>query len=194
MAENNPSAPSARFLWGRENRLLYRVLKLVDHGKTGHSGIRTRFHPAVCFALFVTCSTAVWADHVLIFRWVDPVDGDVHYSARAPTAQPYDVVSIEHPQPVDTDVVKRLEAINKQAEQSTAAHKRRREAARIAAAEAATRKQDCAQLRDLQLKLESRPGSRFLVMNSDGTARRMTEAEHQSQLEQARQRIVEACG
>ena len=133
------------------------------------------------------------ADHVFVYRWSDPLDGDVHYSAMAPEDQPFDIIVIEHAPPADVNLQRRLAEMDEHTDQRIDERKQRREAARLDAALAAARQQDCVRLRDRQVTLESRPGRRFLIVDADGSPRRMTEDERQDKLAAGRQQIAERC-
>ena len=133
------------------------------------------------------------ADHVVVYRWSDPMDGDVHYSATAPEDQSFDRIAIEHAPPTDTELQQRLAEMDEQTDRRIDARKQRREAARLDAALAAARQQDCTRLQERQTTLESRPGRRFLIVDAEGTPRRMTEDERQEKLTALRQQIAERC-
>lgn len=133
------------------------------------------------------------ADHVVVYRWSDPVDGDVHYSATAPEDQSFDRIAIEHAPPTDIELQQRLAAMDEQTDRRIDARKQRREAARLDAALAAARQQDCTRLQERQTTLESRPGRRFLIVDAEGNPRRMTEDERQERLTAGRKLIGERC-
>jgi len=147
---------------------------------------------ALSVLLLLIAGTAS-GEHVYIYRWVDPVDGDVHYGERPPAHDAYDLLATESPPPPDTAAEQRRQAIEAQAAQGLIEERRRRAQRRQQAAEAAARRDECERLREWQARLESRPGSRLLVIESENTARRMTESERQQRLAAVRERIVAAC-
>lgn len=144
-------------------------------------------------ALLMLMATTASAEHVYIYRWVDPVDGDVHYAEHPPPHEPYDLVATESPPPPDAEAEQRHQAIEAQAEQGLIEERRRRDQRRQHAAEAAAERGECERLREWQARLESRPGSRLLVIESERAARRMTEGERQERLAETRERIGAVC-
>ena len=58
-------------------------------------------------------STSVFSEHVYVYRWTDPVDGDVHYAATAPAGEAYDMLAIQHAPPVDTQRQRELQILNR---------------------------------------------------------------------------------
>ena len=143
--------------------------------------------------LLMLMATTASAEHVYIYRWVDPADGDVHYAERPPPHDAYDLIATEGPPPPDAAAEQRRRAIEAQAEQGLIDERRQRAQRRQQAAEAAARRDECERLREWQAKLESRPGSRLLVIESEDAARRMTEGERQERLAETRERIGAVC-
>lgn len=146
-----------------------------------------------CLLTLLAMPLTAFANHALVYRWVDPVDGDVHYAAMAPGQQPFEVIAIKHAPPTDIALQQRLAELDSEIDERIDARKQQREAKRLDAALTAARQQDCATLRDRQVTLESRPGRRFLIMDAQGNARRMTEEERQTNLTIGSQQITERC-
>ncbi|MEQ8913161.1 MAG: DUF4124 domain-containing protein [Pseudomonadales bacterium] len=144
-------------------------------------------------ALLSLAAAYAVAEHVYIYRWVDPVDGDVHYAEHPPAQADYDLVATEGPPPPDAEAERRHRDIEAQAEQGLIEQRRRRAEARRRATDAAVRRNECERLREWLSRLESRPGSRLLVIESENSARRMTESERQERLAETRERIGEVC-
>ena len=145
-------------------------------------------------ALLVLAGSSAAAGHVYIYRWVDAVDGDVHYAEHPPGQADYDLVAIDSPPPPDAEAIQRLRDIEAQADQGLIEQRRRRaEARRRRATDAALRRNECERLKEWLSRLESRPGSRLLVIESENSARRMTESERQERLAETRERIGEVC-
>lgn len=57
-----------------------------------------------CLLIMVAVPLTALAEHVVVYRWSDAVDGDVHYSATAPEDQPFDMIAIEHAPPTDIEL------------------------------------------------------------------------------------------
>ena len=163
----------------------------VDRNNTGMSVTASK--QFVCLLVVLAVPLTALADHVLVYRWSDPVDGDVHYSATAPENQPFDTIAIEHAPATDLGLQRRLAEMDEHTDQRIDARKQRREAKRLDAALAAARQQNCVRLRNQQVTLESRPGRRFLIVDADGNPRRMTEDERQKKLTTGRQQLAEQC-
>ena len=153
----------------------------------------TASKPFVCLLTVFAMPLTALADHLIVYRWSDPVAGDVHYSAIAPEDQPFALIAIEHAPLTDIELQRRLAEMDERTDRRIDERKQRREAKRLDAALAAAREQDCVRLRDRQVTLESRPGRRFLVVDADGNPRRMTEDERQARLTTGRQQIAELC-
>lgn len=83
--------------------------------------------------------------------------------------------------------------MDEQTDRRIDARKQRREAARLDAALAEARQQDCSRLQDRQTTLERHPGRRFLIADAEGNPRRMTEDERQEKLTVGRELIAERC-
>ena len=59
-------------------------------------------------------AAAVHAAHVVIYRWVDQGNHQVHFSDRAPTAADYEVVAVRAPPPPDPVAEQRLKALDEE--------------------------------------------------------------------------------
>ncbi len=143
--------------------------------------------------VLVGANTSAFSEHVYVYRWTDPVDGDVHYAATAPDDVAYDMLAIQHAPPVDKERQRSLQSIDEQVHERIEARKQQRAQQRYDAAAKVARKESCTRLREWLTKLESRPGPKLLLVNADGSARRMTEDERQARLTDARQRIKAEC-
>jgi len=161
----------------------------------------TRFFPSMTaiwgivstVVLYFILSTMAVADNVLIYRWLDPVDGDIHYSESAPSDVPYEMVVVEPAPPPDPDMQKRLDEMEKIVDEGIKSRELRAEKQRQKAVEAAKRKLDCARVKDWLAKLESRPGPKLLIMDKTGQARRMTEEVRQQKLTEAKDQATALC-
>lgn len=147
----------------------------------------------ISWLVLIGASTSAFSEHVFVYRWIDPVDGDVHYAATAPDGAAYDMVAIQRAPPVDTQRQRELQIIDEQVNERIDARKQQRAKQRYDAAARVARQKSCTRLRDWLQKLESRPGPRLLLVDSDGNARRMTEDERQAKLADAQQRIKAEC-
>ena len=49
--------------------------------------------------VLIAASTSAFSEHVYVYRWTDPVDGDVHYDATAHAGEAYDMLAIQHAPP-----------------------------------------------------------------------------------------------
>lgn len=143
--------------------------------------------------VLIGANTSAFSEHVYVYRWTDPVDGDVHYAATAPDGVAYDMLAIQHAPPFDKERQRKFQSIEEQVNVRIEARKQQRAQQRYDAAAKVARKESCTRLRDWLTKLESRPGPKLLLVDADGGARRMTEDERQARLTDARQRIKAGC-
>lgn len=133
------------------------------------------------------------AAHVFVYRWVDPENQQVHYSDNIPPDTGYEMVAVENPPPRDPDAERRLETIDAETNRWASAQIRELRLQEQDAADAAARGLDCARARSWLEKLNLRPGPRLRLMESDGTARRMTEDERQDRIADVEQSISTLC-
>ena len=150
----------------------------------------------VCFAAGVCLwigSALAHAQHVLIFKWVDPDDQQVHYGDRAPDNADYEMVAGEEASPTDAAAERRLKALADEVDQWLAREHERQVADQRTAAELAARELDCVRAKDQLEKLDTRPGNRLRVTEADGTARRMTEDERQAHIADVTRNIESLC-
>lgn len=133
------------------------------------------------------------AGHVYVYRWVDPVDNEIHYSDTAPDSSPSDMVAIDPAPPYDASLHNRLSKMADQAREFVDEQKHERAARRLALALEQARKQSCQQQQQWLAQLESRPGPKLIVVDANGVAQRMTESDRQAKMVQARQQIAQTC-
>jgi len=134
------------------------------------------------------------AESVFVYRWIDPVNSDVHYSEVAPNNVRYEMISIAIKSPsVDPEAQRRSAEMERYTDQRIETRTRRREAEKLAVAAASARKVDCTHALDWKARLKSRPGPKMLVIDAEGNARRMTEAERQKRLAAVRQQVSLLC-
>lgn len=133
------------------------------------------------------------AAHVFVYRWVDPENQQVHYSDNIPADTRYEMVAVEHPPPRDPEAERHLEALDAEATRWASVQLRQLQAQQQDAADAAARGLDCARARSWLERLNLRPGPRLRLMQSDGTAHRMTEGERQDRIAEVEQSIGTLC-
>ena len=137
--------------------------------------------------------TIASAEHVFVYRWIDPVDGDVHYGSEPPENGVYEMVHTDAAPPPDPVLEERFDEMNTEVDQYLQERKRRHQAKLQQAAEEATKNLDCQRAKDWLAKLESRPGPHILLVSPDGSGRRMTEDERQARMISTKQRINQLC-
>ena len=137
-----------------------------------------RFGLLLGMCVFVGLPRAQAAPPV-VYRWVDPVDRQVHYSDSKPQDAAYEVVPVDRSPPRDPEAERRLEAIDIEAKRWASVQMRELEIQQREEADAAARALDCARASSQLGNLSMRPGPRLRLIESDGTARRMTEEERQ---------------
>ncbi len=84
----------------------------------------------ISFTLLLAIPITVLAEHLFVYRWLDPVDGDVHYSAAAPATKSFETIAIKHAPPTDHDLQRHLAAVDEKIDQRIDERKQRTSAAR----------------------------------------------------------------
>ncbi len=136
---------------------------------------------------------AARAAQVVVYRWVDPESHQVHYSDTIPRATGYETVAIEDAPLRDAEAERRLAALQAETTRWASSQLRESRIQQQEEADSATRVLDCAKARSSLERLNLRPGRRLRLVESDGTARRMTEAERQERLADSEQSVSVLC-
>ncbi len=159
--------------------------------------MKRRLKLRVCSFLLLTLmvSVPVSAGHVLIYRWIDPTDGDVHFSEYQPEGDDFDIVSLDPQQdPVpDPQVEERFSAMERETSRYLEENRKRLLQQRQLAAEDAEKSLNCSRAESWLNKLQSRPGSRLLIVQDSNTSRRMTEEERQRRIQETEKLISAQC-
>lgn len=130
-------------------------------------------------------------DHVLVYRWIDDA-GHVQYSDSSPIGVDTQMIAVSNAQlPVDTALQSRIAAIDALTKQEIAFDQHERAAKRLDKALDAARRKSCEQVAAELARLESRPGPKLLIVDSNGNVTRMTESERQRKMSLATQKLGE---
>jgi hypothetical protein len=152
----------------------------------------TRHYLLLVLILMTSC---IYGQTVHIYRWIDPVNGEIHYGDKPPANSDYTTLEIQaQPALGDQSVRNRLENMQRRAESWRLKDEERMQQKKRLAAEQAARKLNCKRARDHLATLESRPGHRLLVTDlKNGNTHRMTEPERQKNIIDAKTRISQLC-
>lgn len=129
-------------------------------------------------------------DDGTIYRWVDR-QGQVHFSDHPPDDLPAQAIQPAPPAPTGDDSAQRIKEFVDRSEAEAAAKQAEEQARRKAEEAAAARQQACEQARRSRARMGDRP--RVLLINPDGSARRLTEEERQARLAEL-ERMIADCG
>ena len=151
-----------------------------------------RYFLLLALILAISC---IYGQTVSVYRWIDPVNGAIHYGDKPPAISDYTKVEIKaQPALGDQSVRNRLETMQRRADSWKLKDEEQMQQKKRLAAQQAARKLGCQRARDHLATLESRPGPGLLVTDlKNGNTHRMTEPERQKNITDVKTRISQLC-
>jgi hypothetical protein len=145
----------------------------------------------VIWILLVFAASSAAADSQNMYKWTDD-QGEVHYSQFPPPGRNAEKMQAPPPpaqsaESVDTDLQKRIEAMDKEKEKQLQVTKDADQRAEIQK----IRKKNCETARQNLVNLDR--GGNVRYMGADGKVMRLTEEERQKRIDETNKQIKENC-